>query len=201
MPHRSALILAGGKSTRMGRDKGLIELAGRPLIVWVIERLRGVVEEIAVATSPTNDGAYRAVVPSGVECVRDTTPHLGPLGGWRWGLPALHGEYVAIAPCDTPLYAPALANLLFERAHGHDGAVPKLRGMFEPLHGVYRRQRLEEAVRRTLDAGQMRPIHTYAHLDIVEIPEDDVRRVDPEFESFMNANTPEDLDRLRTRFP
>ncbi len=200
MPHRSALVLAGGKSTRMGRDKGLIVLAGRPIVVWVIERLREVVEEVAVATSPTNDAAYRAVVPSGVPCVADTTPDLGPLGGWRWGLPALHGEYVAIAPCDTPLYAPALATLLFERAQGHDGAVPMLRGRFEPLHGVYLRPRLEEAVRRTLDAGQTRPIHTYAHLDVVEIAEDEVRRVDPEFESFMNANTPEELDRLRVRF-
>lgn len=200
MPYRSALVLAGGKSTRMGRDKGLIVLAGRPLIVWVIERLREIVQEVAVATSPTNDAAYRAVVPAGVACVADTTPHLGPLGGWKWGLPALHGEYVAIAPCDTPLYVPALGALLFERAQGHDGAVPLLHGRYEPLHGVYLRSRLEEAVRRTLDSGQTRPIHTYAHLDVVEVAEDEVRQVDPEFKSFMNANTPEELDQLRVRF-
>ena len=196
---RSGLILAGGLSTRMGTDKGLLELAGRPLVVWVIGRLQEVVEDIALATSPTNDAAYRQVVPASVPCVPDTTPHLGPLGGWRWGLPTLQGAYVAIAPCDTPFYAPALGRLLFEEAEGHDGAVPNIGGRFEPLHGVYHREHLQEAVRRCIDAGQMRPIHTYDHLDIVEIAEDEVRELDPELESFMNANTPAEFDRLRSR--
>lgn len=198
-PLRSGLILAGGMSMRMGRDKGLIEIGGRPLVVWVIGRLSEVVDEIAVATSPTNDAAYRAVVPGSVRCVSDETPHLGPLGGWRWGLPTLHGEYVAIAPCDSPLYAPELGRMLFDRAAGHDGAVPKLGDRYEPLHGVYHRQRLERAVLRTLGAGQSRPIHTYAHLDIVDVGETEVRRIDPDLESFMNANTPDELERLRSR--
>jgi len=196
---RSGLILAGGASERMGQDKGLLELGGRPLVLRVAARLSTIVDELAVATSPDNDAAYRRLFPREVRCVADATPHLGPLGGWQSGLPELHGEYVAIAPCDAPFYAPALGRLLFDRAAGHDGAVPKLRGEFEPLHGVYRRAPLMEAVRRTLAAGRMRPIHTYAHLNIVELSEPELRSADPQLESFLNANTPEEFALLRAR--
>lgn len=198
-PERSGLVLAGGLSTRMGRDKGLLEIAGRPLVVWVLDRLREIVEETAVATSPANDAAYRAAVPAGTRCVPDETPNLGPLGGWRTGLAALRGEYVAVAPCDTPFYAPAIGRLLFGRAQGHDGAVPRIGKWFEPLHGVFRRARLQEAVDRTLASGLSRPVHTFAHLEIVQVLEDDLRTVDPDLASFWNANTPEELERLRAR--
>jgi len=196
---RSGLVLAGGLSTRMGRDKGLLEIAGRPLVVWVLGRIQEIVEETAVATSPANDAAYRAVVPPTSRCVADETPNLGPLGGWRTGLAALQGEYVAVAPCDTPFYAPALGRLLLERAQGHDGAVPRIGKWFEPLHGVYRRERLREAVDRTMAAGLTRPVHTFAHLEIVQVTEPEIRTVDPDLASFWNANTPEELERLRAR--
>jgi len=194
---RSGLILAGGLSSRMGREKGLIELGGRAIVLWVVDRLSQNAEEIAVATSPSNDAEYRRVLPASVRTIVDRVPNQGPLGGWQSGLPALRGEHVAIAPCDAPLYAPDLGRLLFARARGHDGAVPLLAGRYEPLHGVYDRARLHGAVERCLAEGRMRPIHTYAHLDIVRLEESDVRAVDPPLASFMNANTPDDLEALR----
>lgn len=198
LPDVSGLILAGGASTRMGRDKGLLELAGRPVVLWVLERLEAVAGEIAIATSPSNDADYRRIAPEGVRCVPDDVAGQGPLGGWLSGLPALHGSYVAVVPCDTPLYAPALGRLLVGRAWGHDGAVPRIGKYFEPLHGVYRREALLEATRRTIAAGLSRPVHTYAHLDIVEVREPELREADPELRSFRNANTPEDFALLRT---
>lgn len=182
----------------MGQEKGLLDLGGRPLALWVIERVSEIAEELVVATSPANNSAYRKTVPPHILCVPDTAPDLGPVGGWRSALPALRGEYVAMAPCDAPFYSPPLGRLLFEEAQGHDGAVPKLRGEFEPLHGVYQRTPLQAALERTIAAGQLRPIHTYEHLDIVEVPEPLLRSVDPELESFLNANTPEELTGLRS---
>ena len=199
MSVRSGLILAGGLSSRMGREKGLIELGGRPIVLRVVDRLSDLVDEIVVATSPANDAAYRDVLPASVRTVADRAPNQGPLGGWQSGLPALRGDFVAIAPCDAPLYAPALGRLLLERARGHDGAVPFLAGRFEPLHGVYARERLQGAVERCIAAGRMRPIHTYAHLDVVRVEEADIRGADLSLESFMSANTPEELEVLRTR--
>lgn len=197
MPERSGLVLAGGESRRMGRDKGLLELEGRPLVLWVVDRLRELAEELVVSTSPANDAAYRRIVPAGVACVPDEVPGTGPLGGWRTALSALRGEYVAMAPCDTPFYEVRLGEALFARASGHDAAVPRIGKWFEPLHGVYRREPLREAVRRTVAMGLSRPVHTYAHLDVAEMDESSLRAVDPDLASFWNANTPEDFERLR----
>lgn len=198
-PLRSGLILAGGLSSRMGRDKGLLELRGQPLVLWVVERMRTVVDEIAVSTSSTNNAAYREVLPSDVACVSDTALQMGPLGGWLSGLPALRGEYVAVAPCDGPLYSALLAHRLFELAQDHDGAVPRLQRFFEPLHAVYHREHLLEAVKKTLAMGLDRPVHTYAHLDIVQVDEPTIRAVDPELDSFQTANTPEEFEKVKRR--
>lgn len=197
MVARSGLILAGGRSSRMGREKGLIDLEGRPIVLRVVERLSDLVEELAVATSPANDAAYRQVLPASVRTVVDRVPDQGPLGGWQSGLLALHGEFVAIAPCDAPLYVADLGRLLLDKARGHDAAVPFLAGRFEPLHGVYAREPLHAAVERCIATGRMRPVHTYAHIDVVRVEEPDIRQVDPSLASFMTANTPEEFEALR----
>lgn len=196
---RSGLILAGGLSSRMGRDKGLLDLEGRPLVAWVIERMRPAVDEVVVSTSTANDAAYREAVPEDVRCIPDVTPQRGPLGGWRSALPALRGEHLAMAPCDAPLYSPTLAVRLFDLVRGHDGAVPRLGRYFEPLHGVYHRERLLAAVDKTLAVGLDRPVHTYAHLDILEVEEPAIRAIDPELDSFRGVNTPDELEVVRRR--
>ncbi len=198
-PERSGLILAGGRSSRMGSDKGLIELEGRPLLLWVIDRMRPAVDEIVVSTSATNDASYREVVPAGVRCVPDAAPQMGPLGGWRSALPALRSAYLVMAPCDAPLYSAALAARLFDLAGDHDGAVPRIQKYFEPLHAVYHRDHLIDALEKTLARGLDRPVHTYAHLDMVEVDEAALRAVDPDLDSFRSANTPEELERVRQR--
>lgn len=196
---RAGLILAGGLSSRMGRDKGLLELQDKPLILWVVDRMRPLVDEIVVSTSAANTSAYRRVLPEDVQCVPDAAAQMGPLGGWQTALPVLRGEYLAMAPCDAPLYSTALAEYLFDRARGHDGAVPRLQKYFEPLHAVYHREHLLDALKKTLAMGLNRPVHTYAHLDIVEVGEPEIRRIDADLDSFRTSNTPEEFERLKRR--
>lgn len=95
----SAVILAGGRATRMGgEDKGWVELAGRPLIAHVLERLRPQVDEILINANRSHD-RYQALAPVISDDNRD---YLGPLAGMQAGLAAARHDWVLFVPCDGP---------------------------------------------------------------------------------------------------
>lgn len=197
---RSAVILAGGKSSRFGRDKGLARLGGKPLVRRVADGLRPVVDETIISISSRNgQQAYRSRPPPHARFVEDRFADIGPLGGLITAFEEAGGEYVAVAPCDAPFIKPALYGMLFELAQGTDGAVPVVGGYFEPLNAVYRRQGMLPAMKRALAEGLTKPVDAYRHLDILAVGERSLRRADPGLESFVNLNTPEALGRARGR--
>ncbi|HHQ4599305.1 TPA: molybdenum cofactor guanylyltransferase MobA [Aeromonas veronii] len=101
----SAVILAGGRATRMGgEDKGWVELAGRPLIVHVLERLHPQVDEILINANRSHD-RYQALAPVISDDNRD---YLGPLAGMQAGLAAARHDWVLFVPCDGPALPPDL---------------------------------------------------------------------------------------------
>ncbi|PPA30853.1 molybdenum cofactor guanylyltransferase MobA [Aeromonas jandaei] len=101
----SAVILAGGRATRMGgEDKGWVELAGRPLIAHVLERLRPQVDEILINANRSHD-RYQALAPVISDDNRD---YLGPLAGMQVGLAAARHDWVLFVPCDGPALPPDL---------------------------------------------------------------------------------------------
>ncbi|ASX11159.1 molybdenum cofactor guanylyltransferase MobA [Aeromonas dhakensis] len=95
----SAVVLAGGRATRMGgADKGWVELAGRPLIDHVLDRLRPQVDEILINAN-RSQARYQALAP----VIGDDNPdYLGPLAGMQAGLAAARHDWVLFVPCDGP---------------------------------------------------------------------------------------------------
>jgi len=189
----TAVILAGGRSERMGADKGLVILLDRPLVRHVADALRTVVQETVVSVGKGMAARYRDVLGGGVVIVEDSASGRGPLEGLSQALGTASSEYCAIAPCDTPLLAPEVVRTVAGRATGHDGAVPLIRGYFEPLHGTYRREAFLVQVRRRMAQGMNRPIDCYEGLDIIEVDERVLRGHDPELLSFWNMNEPSDI--------
>lgn len=188
---RSGIILAGGKSSRMGCAKELLRLDDKPMISWVAERLSSLVDEVILSVSK-EDLEYALEMP--VRVAVDSTNGLGPISGLQSSFKMAKGEYVAVAPCDTPFILPELYKLLLESADGLDGAVPKVNGMYEPLCAVYRRGSMLEAIEKVLSSHEKRPIDTYQYLKIVEIDEKRIRQVDPCLLSFLNINTIEEFE-------
>ncbi len=95
----SAVILAGGRATRMGgEDKGWVALAGRPLIDHVLERLRPQVDEVLINANRSQT-RYQALAPVISD---DNNDYLGPLAGMQAGLAAAHHDWVLFVPCDGP---------------------------------------------------------------------------------------------------
>ncbi len=195
---RSGIILAGGRSTRFGGgEKSLRAVEGKPMICRVREALLPVVDELIV--SVRDEGQRDLVFPflsDGTQTFAyDRLRDIGPLAGVREALKAARGEYVFIAACDMPYVNSRVIDLLFEKARGHDAAVPKGPGEFlEPLHAVYRREPMIRAVDESLAAGEHRIASPLRHLkDVVYVSYGEIKAVDPELKTFRNINRAEDM--------
>jgi molybdopterin-guanine dinucleotide biosynthesis protein A len=195
----AGVIVAGGHSTRFGdADKALTDLAGTPMVRRVADRLAGVVDELVVNCRPDQvDGVTAALAgyPRPVAVAEDPVPDEGPMAGIRTGLRAVDDtEYAFVAACDMPFVDPVLVTYLFERAEGHDAAVPRLDdGWFQPMHAVYRAGAMVDAAGRALDAGDRRVIAPLEYLDDVTVAEAELRdRGD--LRSFENLNTREEFE-------
>lgn len=188
----AAAILAGGRSRRMGTDKALLPLDGRPLVWHVIARLRPLVSEIVIVGD--NAGAYRRF---GIPVIPDPRPDEGPLAGIRTALMNTDAPLVFCCACDMPFLETALVGRLLELAEqGVAAVVPRVRGKPEPLCAVYAREALP-AIEAELATGGRRIKDALARMPTRYVEEEDLRVFDPELRSFVNVNTLEDLARVR----
>lgn len=186
----SAAIMAGGKSRRMGRDKAWIDLGdGRPIVRRVIDVLRAVADEVFLVA---NDERYRTL---GLRVVPDRFPDGGALGGIATGVGAATCDRVLVAACDMPLLSAEVFRLLVERSMGYDAVVPRIGGELETMHALYTKACLGP-IERALAGGKMRVISFFGDVRVLELGEDELRIVDPDLESFVNVNTPDDLAAL-----
>ena len=191
----SGAILAGGRSSRMGEEKGLVLLRKKPLVGYVAQTISSVADEVVVAVAPDMSSSYSRILGSGFRVCEDRRTDGGPLEGLITALAAAKGEYVAVCPCDTPFLRPEVIESIIHFAAGKDGAIPIIHGYIEPLHCAFRRTRCLSVFEEAVEEGIRKLADAYAMLDLVMIDEDLIRVLDPNLESFWNINTPEDLVR------
>lgn len=193
---RSAVILAGGGSTRMEGDKGLRELGGEPLVKHVIRRLSGLVDEVLVVVgSEEQRKAYFGVIGDMVVLTVDIHESGSPLVGALTGLSHAKGEYAIITGCDMPFLSKDAIRLLFREAEGFDGATFRWpNGWIEPLLAVYRIGPSIKKARELYDAGNLRLRRVLLELpDVKMIPIDALRTFDPDLITLYDADTEDAL--------
>ena len=186
-PVVSAIVLAGGQSRRMGRDKALIEFQGKPLIAHVIDTLRELTNDVVVVSNRSE-----VYSPFGVRVTPDYDPPCGPLGGIAAGLQAAQHDLAVAVACDMPFLNVRLLRYLLDAAVDYDAVVPQLGDEFEPLHAVYRQTCYHPIVQR-IETGQRRVISFFADVRLRPVPEPEWRAIDPDGRSLINLNTPDDL--------
>jgi molybdopterin-guanine dinucleotide biosynthesis protein A len=194
MARLSIAVLAGGQSRRMGRDKALLDFLGEPLLKRVLGRVRLLTDDLFVVA--TDRPQYERF---GVRVVPDQLPGTGALGGIYTALAeAQHDRCLALA-CDLPFVNTDLLRFMAEQAGDWDVLIPALSAersdqgsqeTLETLHAVYARA-CRPAIERQLRAGNYKVIGFFAEVRVRRLPEEVVRRFDPELLSFYNANTPE----------
>ena len=185
----SGIVLAGGSSHRMGMDKRFLTIHAQPLVVWVIERLRALVDEVIVAAlDPAEFDGIEARV------VTDVYPGRGVLAGVHAGLKAAHGEWAFVVAGDMPFLNPTLVQAMMDLTQDSkaDIIVPQWQGNLEPLHALYRPSVCAPAAEAALQAGKRRIVAFYPDVRVHIISQDDIARWDPDGHSFFNVNTPED---------
>ena len=191
----TAVILAGGRSRRLGRDKAVEPFDGEPLIRRVIRRASGAVaaRHILVVVADTARAAALPLDDHHVTAA-DVFPNCGSLGGIYTGLYASSTEWSLVTACDMPfLSAPLLAHMAGLR-DGADAVVPIVDGRPEPTHALYARRCLP-AIEKRLRAGQLKISGFFDDVSVRYVPENDVKLFDPDLLSFFNINRPEDLAR------
>jgi len=181
----SLVILAGGLSRRMGRDKAALPAGEGTLIEHLARRLAPVVDETIIA------GRSAGHTLAGVTAVDDRYPGLGPLAGIHAGLLAARFPLVWVVGCDLPDVDPGLAALLCGLAGDVDAVVPRIDSEPQGVCAVYDRA-LAPRIDRLLAAGERRVKMLLAASKVRYVTPEELRAVDPELRSFRNINTPAD---------
>ncbi|MEK7468226.1 MAG: molybdenum cofactor guanylyltransferase [Planctomycetota bacterium] len=183
----TAVIFCGGRSTRMGQDKALLEWKGRPLAAVVASRVAPVFERVVVSGDPR---IYRQL---GLPCIPDLAGS-GPLAGLYATLLESKSPAIFAVACDMPLVEPAAVLALWRRLQGFDAAVPLTRRGPEPLHAWYTRRILPAAGRALQGKGRMTGWWgecEVARVDAASLPGGE--------RGLWDCDTPADWESLRSR--
>ncbi len=186
------IVLCGGQSSRMGRPKAWLPFDGEPMLVRVVRRLGEAVGPLVVVAAPEQDVPP---LPAGIDVVRDEVAGRGPLQGLQAGLEALRSRAGAayLSSCDVPFLRPAFVRRLVDLLGEHAICVPRVGDYHHPLAAVYRVE-VADAVARLLAENRLRPFFLFEAVPTRVVGPDELRDVDPDFQTLRNLNTPEDYD-------
>lgn len=201
----SGIVLAGGRSVRLGRDKRTLAFgsSGNQL-EETVRRVATVTTEVIVAAGdePTSVANLLRSAPPHAAIVPDLQAGAGPLGGLCAGLAAIHNDHAMVVACDLPFLSVSVLGYLLGRPRDYDLLVPRrANGRVEMLHAIYRRTCLP-ILRARLSQGQLR-LHAAigeiqkAGLTVRFVEDSDLARFDPGLRTFFNVNTAQDAREAR----
>ncbi len=189
----TGVVLAGGRSRRLGRDKAVELVGGEPLISRVIGRMSEVANEIVVVVSG-DEGASQLPLPQDATVVVDAYPDKGSLGGIFSGLRAGRSDWAMVVACDMPFVNVALLKHILDQTDECDAVVPMLDGRPEPIHAAYSKVCLP-AIEKKILADDLKIAGFFEDVRVKFVPEREVDSFDPDHLSFFNINTEQDLQR------
>ena len=190
----TSIILAGGKSLRLGQSKALQVIGGKTLIQWVVDRLAMLSTEIIVATAHGEEIPCSSAVR--IKTVADIYPGRGPLVGIYSGLIASSGPQAIVVGCDTPFLSVGLLKHMTQMCSTCDAVVPRMEEKLEPLCAVYAKSCLAP-IQELLKQNELGIYKLFGMVKAKYVEEDEINRFDPEHLSFFNINSQDDLERAR----
>ena len=190
----TGVILAGGRSRRMGQNKALMLLGDEPVIVHVIRQMELVTDELLLITNEPD--LYTTLK---LPMYMDILPEMGTLGGLHAGLTYAANRTVLCVGCDMPLLQPNLLSHLTTLLDDYDAVVPYVEmtdrstTVFQTLSAVYSKRCLP-VIDGMLAAGELRVHALYDRIDTRTVQPHEWQTLDPQGLSFFNINTPEDFE-------
>ncbi|NIN67699.1 MAG: NTP transferase domain-containing protein [Anaerolineae bacterium] len=191
----TSILLAGGRSARLGRDKAFLQVNGQLLIERILRRLGQVSEEtIIVANEVDRYEQFEGIV------IADVYPGKGALGGIFSGLKRAANHHSLVVACDMPFLNVSLLRYMQGLAADYDVVIPRVGGLTEALHAIYSKNCLP-FMERQLQMGDLRIIRFFPQVRVRYVEQEEIEAFDPEHLSFFNINSQEDLDRARAIWP
>lgn len=192
---KSIIILCGGRSTRMGEDKGSILLNGKPMIIHVLDAVKEIADEIIIVLRDLKQAnKYSKILDdvAGIKIITDVSKDQGPLMGILSGLSSIKSDKAQVLPCDSPYISKSFILKMFKFMEGSDsdGIVPVWDdGHTEPLHSIYKKRALDN-MERLINQGKRDVNSLIKSLNVKLV---NVKELDPTLQSFQNINTIKDL--------
>lgn len=187
----SGVVLAGGKSKRMGMDKRHLSVHGKPLLERVTSVLLELFPEVLLVLAEEDISRQG----DRIRIVTDLIPDCAAVGGLYTGL--YHSRYprIFVVACDMPFINPAVIELFLQKIDATDIVMAQLVAGLQPLHGLYSKQCLP-ILKEMIDARDLRlqNIADKPGLIVHRVPETEIKRLDPQLISFLNVNSPADLE-------
>lgn len=188
----TGVILAGGKSSRMGTDKSILIFHEKTFIDNNVNIFKEVVDEIIIVSNQHNKYGYKDI-----QEVSDIYQDMGPLAGIHAGILAAEHDTVFITACDMPLIETNIMNFMLKESKGFDVTVPKGVNGIEPLFAVYSKNVLPY-IESYLIQNKRKIINFYQDVNVNYIDENEIKKfIDPK-KVFFNVNTQDDYFKLNT---
>lgn len=201
----TGIVLAGGRSTRMGRDKASLPFGAETLLERAIRIVGEVADEVVVVAQEGSNPVlvHRSATREGgvglpVRIVHDSAEHQGPLAGIAAGLSASHSGVNIVVACDMPLIRPAVLRRLVDLLGDADICVAVVDGHASPLCAVYRSS-VAGVAQPLLAGGERRVMALLDRVPTKRVEAAMFRDLDPDLESFVSCNTPEAYAALLAR--
>jgi len=184
----AGIVLSGGKSNRMGRDKGFCLLNGKSLVGYAIDVLKEVCFPILISANSVDYKSF------GYPVIRDKFSDIGPLGGIYSSLLKSSQDLNFILSCDMPLISPDLVHHIISERENHQVVIPMFNGFPEPLCAFYKKEIIDRLL-ASIQTG------VYKIQDVVKGLDTKYLKIDPSLEFyhedlFANVNEPHELFRI-----
>jgi molybdopterin-guanine dinucleotide biosynthesis protein A len=187
----TGIILAGGKSQRMGEDKAFLDSGGVPLFERVYRIFREIFSEIIiVANDVLPFERYEAILR------RDIILGKGALGGLYTGLYHSSNYHAFCSACDMPFLNPRVIKYMEKERDEYDVIVPKTHDGLHPLHAIYSKKCLNP-MSQSLDRNDLKIVNFFQQVRVRYIEEMEIREFDPHMRSVINVNTEEEMEAVR----
>jgi molybdopterin-guanine dinucleotide biosynthesis protein A len=194
----TSIILAGGRSSRLGREKHAEVIAGESLIGRAISSLSSLSQEILIVISQEQArSSLSSYTYPEAKTVVDLYPEQGSLIGIYTGLVHSSNFLNLVVACDMPFLNLELLHYMVKIAPGFDVIVPRMGGWMEPLHAVYSKN-CAGPMKNRIEQGNLQIIGFFDSVKVRYVEEEEIDRFDPEHLSFFNINTETDLKKART---
>ena len=187
----TAIILAGGKSTRFGAHKPQLKIGKGHLIDRVLDTLSQFTSSILIVTNEDQVGLAKSATLI-ARVVKDIYPGKGPLGGIYTGLMHAETSYSLVVGCDMPFLNIGLIKYMIDGASGFAAVAPKIGWMIQPLHAIYSKSCVP-SIEALIREDQLQIIKLFNLVNTRYVTEKEIDQFDPDHLSFLNINTEGDL--------